>query len=261
MFQKCLEQQDAELKSWAAFALAWFPEKAAGENGSSAVLQRVLDQELDPAVRASAMIALSLLNGRFDGAVPQGIDSLVSRLRDYSTDPHTLVQWAAAVALARLEYHEPEHVAVLTRCLTDPSFIPADFQECAEVAFPFCSGDFFQYSAMILETLNADDYPDVVPAVLDALLRSQDQGLDTVTLTKVALQLAFGSVPDHYDTWPLEQLNELQRRTVMVLAEMGDELWWGQEFPSVLEDWNIPDTSRDDLRRYVGLPIGGSSSG
>ncbi|OJJ72974.1 hypothetical protein ASPBRDRAFT_42754 [Aspergillus brasiliensis CBS 101740] len=69
LFQKLLEDEDVEVRAFAAYALAWFPGETAGagtgRNRSSAVaLQRALNREgEDVMVLASAIVALGLLNG------------------------------------------------------------------------------------------------------------------------------------------------------------------------------------------------------
>ncbi|PKY01569.1 hypothetical protein P168DRAFT_284323 [Aspergillus campestris IBT 28561] len=145
--------------------------------------------------------------------------------------PHLLIRWAAAVALTRLEHHAPEHVNVITQALTDPSFIPAEYH----AVFPFCEGDFSKYSAKILRGLDMNEYPGVVPAVLETL-----PGLprpDALNLAEVAMELALGAMPDDEDDddeeeeeedndddgVSVERMSALQRRTVMALAEWDDD--------------------------------------
>ncbi|KAI9927437.1 hypothetical protein MW887_003050 [Aspergillus wentii] len=258
VFQQCLEEDDPEVRTWAAFALAWFPgEEASGRNYSSAVaLQRLLGQEQESIVLASAIIALGLLIGCWkDADATDGFDNCVPSLREYATDQRPLVRFAAAVALIRLQHHIPENVSILARVLTDRSFIPAaDSRYSHNLPFPFCEGDPFKYSGKILITLDMDDYPDVLPMAVDALPRSEK--IEALELTRIVMELAFGPCPDDDDTWLFASLNEIQQHIVTVLAEMADEYWeWGT-LGEILEEWNIPGESRDECRQYVGLKAG-----
>ncbi|KAB8279439.1 hypothetical protein BDV30DRAFT_1075 [Aspergillus minisclerotigenes] len=170
VFQTCLDHYSVYVRSWAAYALAWSPGEASGEGyrDSVTVLKGLLEKEEDTVVLASAIISLGLLNGRFDDARPEGIDELASRLRSYSTDTRPLVRWAAAVALIRLRYEEPEHVDTLISSLADRSFKGLDARECsARTSFPFQEGDVAGYSVKVLGTINADDYPGAVTAIFD----------------------------------------------------------------------------------------------
>ncbi|KAJ5817127.1 hypothetical protein N7447_009360 [Penicillium robsamsonii] len=266
LFQKLLEEEDVEVRAFAAYALAWFPgEGAGGRNRSSAgALQRVLDREdEDIMVLASAIIALGQLNGCWKdaGVVSEGMDDLISRLREYgaSTRP-SLLRFAAAVSLIRLLHHRPEDVSVLAYVLADRSFIPkSDAQKSNDLGFPFHEGDLFQYSGKVLITLNLGDYPGVMSTLLDAFPRSGR--VEAFELAEVVLELAFGPRPEDEDGRPVESLNEIQRRAVTALAELAMKYWRGAVLGDILEEWNIPGGSRDECRKYIGLPVGGMGEG
>ena len=275
LFWRCLGDttEDGIVRAWAACALAYFPSEInATRSADTDRLLHLMDQETDIMALTSIMIALGLLIKYGDDASssPQessskatAITAAVSRLHAYSTNSHPLIRWAAAVALIRLEHHGSEHVGVITRALTDPSFIPAEFH----AEFPFCEGDFGKYSAKILRGLDMSEYPDVVPAVLEALPRLPR--LDALDLAEVAMELAFGGIPDDEDNndeeeeedaddgAPIKRMSEIQRRTVMALVEWNDgEAWERGTVGGILEDWNIPGGSRDECRRYIGLSTG-----
>ncbi|OOO11259.1 PBS lyase HEAT domain-containing protein [Aspergillus oryzae] len=200
---------------------------------------RLLEKEEDTVVLASAIISLGLLNGRFDDARPEGIDGLVSRLRSYSTDTRPLVRWAAAVALIRLRYEEPEHVDTLISILADRSFKGLDARECsARTSFPFQEGDVAGYSVKVLGTINADDYPGAVTAIFDALPGSS--GLGIIMLLEGLLALVFGPEPEHMKVTPFEQLSLVQQLTVAALTGMDDKMWERADSKYPLDIWNIP---------------------
>ncbi|KAG2414760.1 hypothetical protein HFD88_005948 [Aspergillus terreus] len=245
LFQKLLEDEDVEVRAFAAYALAWFPgEGADGRNSESAVaLQQVLDREgEDTIVLSSAIIALGLLHGcwKDGGVVSEGIDDLVCRLREYraSTCP-SLVRFAAAVSSVRLLHHWPEDVSVLACVLADRSFVPkSDAQKSNDLGFPFHEGDLFQYSGKVLNTLNLEEYPRVMYTLLDAFPRSGR--VEAFELAEVLLQLAFGSRPEDEDARPVESLNEIQRQTVTTLAGLDKTYWRGAILGDILKEWNIP---------------------
>ncbi|RJE20003.1 hypothetical protein PHISCL_07650 [Aspergillus sclerotialis] len=266
LFQKLLEDEDVEVRAFAAYALAWFPgEGAAGRNSSSAVaLQRVLDREdEDIMVLSSAIIALGLLNGcwKDGGVVSERTDDFICRLREYraSTRP-SLVRFAAAVSSVRLLHYLPEDVSVLASVLANRSFIPkSDAQKSDGLGFPFHDGDLFQYSGKALNTLDLEEYPGVMPTLLDAFPRSGR--VEAFELAEVVLELAFGPRPEDKDGRPVESLNEIQRQTVTTLARLGMTHWRGSILGDILQEWNIPGGSRDECRRYIGLPVGGKGEG
>lgn len=266
LFQKLLEEEDVEVRAFAAYALAWFPgEGAGGRNGSSAdALQRVLDREGESSmVLASAIIALGLLYGcwKDSGVVSEEIDDFIGRLRQFgaSTLP-TLVRFAAAVSSIRLLHHRPEDVSVLACVLTDRSFIrKSDAQKSNHLGFPFHEGDLFQYSGKVLNTLDLGEYFGVMPTLLDALPCSGR--VEAFELAEVVLELAFGPRCEGKDGRSVESLNEVQRRTVTALAELALKYWEGTILGGILEEWNIPSGSRDECRKYIGLPVRGRGEG
>ncbi|QRD89882.1 hypothetical protein F9C07_3679 [Aspergillus flavus] len=213
--------------------------RAKDELAAVTVLKGLLEKEEDTVVLASAIISLGLLNGRFDDARPEGIDGLVSRLRSYSTDTRPLVRGAAAVALIRLRYEEPEHVDTLISILADRSFKGLDARECsARTSFPFQEGDVAGYSVKVLGTINADDYPGAVTAIFDALPGSS--GLGIIMLLEGLLALVFGPEPEHMKVTPFEQLSLVQQLTVAALAGMDDKMWERADSKYPLDIWNIP---------------------
>ncbi|GKZ22775.1 hypothetical protein AbraIFM66951_004272 [Aspergillus brasiliensis] len=228
LFQKLLEDEDVEVRAFAAYALAWFPGEAAGtgRNRSSAVaLQRVLNREGgDVMVLASAIVALGMPNGCWidSGVVSnQEIDDFICRLREYRAPKrhHSLLRFAAAVSFVRLLHHCPEDVSVLSYVLADRSFIPkSDAQKSNALGFPFHEGDLSQYSGKVLKTLNLEEYPKAMYTLLDASPRLGR--VEASEFAEVVLELAFGPRPEDEDRRPAESLTETQRQTVITLAEL-----------------------------------------
>lgn len=265
LFQKLLEEEeDVEVRAFAAYALAWFPgEGEDGRNNSSAVaLQRVLDREgEDTMVLSSAIIALGLLNGCWTdgGVVSEGIDDFLCRVGEHRTrTASSLLRFATAVSSVRLRHHRPEDVSILTCVLADRSTIPKrDTQKSDDLEFPFHEGDLFQYSGKVLSTLNLEEYPTELLTLLDEFPHLGR--VEAFELAEVVLELAFGPRPDDWDERPAaEFLNEIQRQTITTLAELEMKYWRGAILGDILQEWNIPGGTRDECREYIGLPAGGT---
>jgi hypothetical protein len=110
-----------------------------------------------------------------------------------------------------------------------------------------------------MNTLNLGDYPGVMSTLLDAFPRLGR--VEAFELAEVELELAFGPRPEDEDGRQVESLNEIQRRTVTALAELAMKYWRGAVLGDILEEWNIPGGSRDECRKYMGLPVGDTGEG
>ncbi|MDQ0792175.1 hypothetical protein [Streptomyces sp. B1I3] len=117
-----------EIRSRAAYLLAWFPEE--GVRSIPELLVQ-LDRETDPRAAATALVAAGLV----------GDHALVDRLRPWLTASAPLVRWGAATAPARLVTAGPattlgedglvsQVVAELTRAAAAPMSAPGvDFND------------------------------------------------------------------------------------------------------------------------------------
>ncbi|KAJ6011689.1 hypothetical protein N7522_002044 [Penicillium canescens] len=141
-----------------------------------------------------------------------------------------------------------------TRCMADPSFISSKYKERNRTGFHFYTGDLIGYSGAILAIISIDDYPDAMSDVVDR--PSRTQGVDSADLASLSLRLAFGPSPNNEERLSFEQMNDVQRQIVTILAERDDETWKYDALGSTLREWNIPVVSREELQRFAGLPAG-----
>jgi hypothetical protein len=224
-----LGDPDPALRAAAAYAVCWFPEE------SARALPLLLDlpaAEAVSGVAATAIVAAGLL----------GDASLAGRLRTFLAGDDPLSRWAAATALARLGVADPEVIGVLAACSAEPP-------EQGEPAIAFHEGDLRGYASDSLALLDGTVPDEAVAAVLDGLSRAS--GPAAFTITAAALRLTFGAarLPSRP---PYEDLTEPQRRTVRILAELGEDTWQWANFTQILRAWNLPD-QREECRRYAGI--------
>lgn len=101
---------------------------------------------------------------------------------------------------------------------------------------------------------SASDVPgapdEAVTSVLDGLSRAS--GTDAFAPATAALRLTFGAQGSATRA-PYDALTEPQRRTVRVLADLGEETWQWLNFIEIVRAWNLPE-EREECRRYAGLP-------
>ncbi|WP_428962672.1 hypothetical protein [Micromonospora fluostatini] len=268
LFRTLLDHPDPGVRVGAAYALAWFPEEAAGSlpvlaavvapDGGAAGLVR------EPVEVATAVVAAGLL-----GAAPE-----VGML----ADPRPLVRWAAAVARARVlgAQADPATVGELltwTTATSVPSSSgsptgspgPSDTSDdpdedgpsgraggraTVEEEMPFLSGDLGGYAGLALRQLG----PGHEDRAFDALLvrLSAVTGIEALTVTTEALRLAFPDGP--VAGTPAAELPPRQRRLVEVLARSPEAwLFGGNLFgnvASLLTDHGLPGT-RQGMLAYL----------
>ncbi|MFF3194043.1 HEAT repeat domain-containing protein [Streptomyces misionensis] len=244
-----LGDADAAVRAATAHLSAWFPE-AAGE--SLPRLLALLDEEDEPAVLATALVAVGLL-GDGDHAADRdrergGGPEAVARLRQFLTAGEPVVRWAAATALARLGATGVEG-AVGPRVLAELVAV-AEESETGLPHVPFHDGDLRGYSAASL-TLLADRFPaEALGAVTDALAATT--GPASFAVASAALRLAFGE-PGPDGPGAFTALTEPQRRLVRALAGLDKDTWQWANLWGIVRSWGLP-VPRDALRAYAGLP-------
>jgi hypothetical protein len=223
-----LGDPDPAVRAVTAHLLAWFPEEAARTLPG---LLRLADEETEPAVRATAIVAAGLL-----------ADSAhADRLRTHLTAREPVVRWAAATALARLGHGGDR--AVLAELAATAAAPP----EPGPPGLPFLDGDLRGYAALTLTRL-ADRFPDeALDAVTDGLAATSGPG--SFAVTEAALRLAFG--PERPERLPAHaELDARRQRLIRVLADLGEDTWrWGN-FLAILRGWGLP-TDRQALRAYA----------
>ncbi|MFE2075252.1 hypothetical protein [Streptomyces misionensis] len=244
-----LGDADAAVRAATAHLSAWFPE-VAGE--SLPRLLALLDEEDEPAVLATALVAVGLLGDGVHAADRDrergGGPEAVARLRPFLAAGEPVVRWAAATALARLGATGAEG-AVGPRVLAELVAV-AEESETGLPHVPFHDGDLRGYSAASL-TLLADRFPaEALDAVTDALAATT--GPASFAVASAALRLAFGE-PGPDGPGAFTALTEPQRRLVRALAGLDKDTWQWANLWGIVRSWGLP-VPRDALRAYAGLP-------
>jgi hypothetical protein len=220
LFRSLLADDDAELRTAAAYLLAWFPEDAAG---SVPALAAVEDDGI-------ALVALGLLGSADDAAF------LLPKL----ADDRELVRWGAAVGLASLQGPAAgrEVVAELLTWAGGPAGERDDM--------PFLRGDIGGVAVLALRRLDPA-YADVAFDALLGRLRSVS-GMPAVTVLYEALRHAWPDGEQLPAGTPFAALSSPQQRLLHVLAtspdtwRLGDHPGLFGNFTSLLAHHNLPRT-------------------
>jgi hypothetical protein len=192
LFRSLLSDQDADVRTMAAYALAWFPEEAAGS--VPALTDLVAASPSPPSARAAAtaLVALGLL-----GAQPPA---------DAIRDPRPVVRLGAALALARVKGSDVDQAAVDELLAWTSN---------GDDGLPYLDGDQAGYASLALRQAG----PAHADVVFDALLARIPtvSGTAAMPVVSEALGFAFHSGPVPEGT-PYAALDERQRRVVQALA-------------------------------------------
>ncbi|MER5456488.1 hypothetical protein ABT008_17030 [Micromonospora sp. NPDC002389] len=211
LLRRLLDEADPGLHVPAAYALAWFPEEAAGSLPALAGAMA----GAGPAGRATMLVAGGLL-----GAAPD------VGLRD---DPDPRVRWAAAVGRARVLGARADEATAET--LLTWAADPPDEAAPDDGWVPFLDGDLAGYAALALRQLG----PGYADRAFDALLHRLPgvDGERALTVLGEALRSAFPDGPLPAGT-PATALTSRQRRLAETLAQATDPwLIDGVEFGNV----------------------------
>ncbi|KXK60814.1 hypothetical protein AWW66_16945 [Micromonospora rosaria] len=281
LFRTLLDHPDPGVRVGAAYALAWFPEEAAGSLPALAAVAAPAggpDGGADGLVREPAEVATAVVAAGLLGAAPE-VEMLA--------DPRPLVRWAAAVARARVlgAQADPATVDELltwTTAASIPSSPPSPTGSVAgsaeaasagsaagsaetvsggvggratiEEEMPFLSGDLGGYAGLALRQLG----PGHEDRAFDALLvrLSAVTGIEALTVVTEALRLAFPDGP--LAGTPAAELPPRQRRLVEVLAR-SPEAWLfdGSLFgnvASLFTDHGLPGTRQGMLDYLANQP-------
>jgi hypothetical protein len=226
---RLLDDPDSQIQAAAAYTLGWFPEEAAV---ALFALRPLLDPDVVPGVAANAILSTGLLAGH----------DLMPQLRAFLTGENTLLQCAAAIALARLGDTSPQVLQVLEAVAAQP---PED----SVPGIHHLGGNVRGYATITLAAVEDKAHPKLLGAMLKGLALSS--GPAAFAPAEAVLQHVFDR-PATAPLPPYEQLTEPQQRAVRTLAEMGDDTWrWGN-FMLMLSAWGLP-SKRAECRAYVGL--------
>ncbi|MFI6821253.1 hypothetical protein ACIBJE_09885 [Micromonospora sp. NPDC050187] len=265
MLRTLLAHPEPGLRAGAAYALAWFPEEAAGSV---------------PALLGAVSTALAA-DGRTTTAQPAGADEPTAdgstagqpaRLREADvaatalvaagllgaapdpallTDPRPVVRWAAAVARARVLGSDADD-ATVEELLGWTTAVPRGRRRSADdIPVPFLDGDLAGYAALALRQVGPRHAARAFDALLDRL--PAVEGVEALPVATEALRLAFPDGPLAEGT-PPEALTDRQRRLAEVLAS--SPLPWSIDgsrfanFSLLLGEYGLP-RSRDEMVAYL----------
>ncbi|KAF7301918.1 2OG-Fe oxygenase family [Mycena indigotica] len=239
------------LRAMAIFALAWFPDEIDAIQPS---LFDVLDQEQIPIVRATACIALSLLQA------PQASETSSKRMNDTAISRRLLalfdengvqdvIRFSCALGLAFAGIAEEKHIVELLRKVTDKTYLyehdPRNryYRYSEALDFPFV----FSLTRAAMHPLNAIkgcDHP-YVPLALAKALVSQSSDVSPFELIFTTMTIAFdGRCPTKMP--PFEELTELQKTVIRALVQIED-LTWSRK---ILHKWGLPSEPKE-LKKFT----------
>jgi len=187
LFLSLLADDDEKVRIWAAYAVAWFPEDAAGSLPALAAVRG------GPVSTATAVVAAGLLGGRPDPGL--------------LADADPLLRWAAAIASANVDRDSASQEVVAE--------LLAQVVGETSAGVPFLGEDLPGYAALALGQVGQRH----TDAVFDALLSRipEVQGMSAMPIVGQALRMAFPSrLPEGT---PFTALDSRQQRLVSALVE------------------------------------------
>ncbi|GAA4953690.1 HEAT repeat domain-containing protein [Actinoplanes utahensis] len=240
LYRQLLADPDPAVRTAAAYAVAWFPEDAAGSIGPLTVAAT------DPSdtVAASALVALGLL-GAADAGSPAALRAAVAGARE-------LPRWGAAVALAALHGPDTEPAAVAEL----HTWAAGDHR--ARRGIPYLEGDLSGYAALALRQLG-DAHAGTAFDTLLTRIPSVD-GPAAMPVVKEALRHAFPAGRVAAGT-RFADLTDRQQRLVRALAASPSTWQWGDfgsfgNFMGMVGGYGLPTTAED----MAAFAAGGRSS-
>ncbi|MFG2056531.1 HEAT repeat domain-containing protein [Micromonospora sp. NPDC048930] len=231
LLRDLLTRPEPPLRACAAYALAWFPEDAAG---TLPVLAALRHDEYPP-IAATALVTAGLLGEAPDAGL--------------LADPRPEVRWGAAVGRARVLGRDADEGTV------QELLAWAGRRSGRATGVPFLDGDLAGLAALALRQLG----PDRAGQGFEALLRRipTASGEEALPVVAEALRLAFPEGPLPAGT-PAAALTEPQRRLAATLAGSPDTwLINGRSFGNLrmlVHGYGLPDEA-GQLRTYLdGAP-------
>ncbi|CAH0045732.1 unnamed protein product [Clonostachys solani] len=238
---RCLKDDSAEVRTPAAYLLAWFPDRL---TDSEQHLMDMLDCEQTPTAQATAVISLATLQamkGDFSET------RIVRRLRDIQARSSScLVTWASSLSLVKLRVNTEKQLSEVIKLFTDEDQYPERLKEELEQGqFPFLDGrpsKLESLAARELQHFKGSKHPEMVKVITSAIASSR--GMNLVTLSSALLNIAFDGVkPDSEPDF--DDLNDLQQEVMRALNTSLEKRVEFGNFMTVLESWNLPNKAED----------------
>ncbi|CAG9992126.1 unnamed protein product [Clonostachys byssicola] len=246
---RCLKDESAEVRTSAAYLLAWFPDRM---SDSEQHLMEMLDSEQTPVALATAIISLATLQAMKEDFSETRI---VHRLRDIqSRSSSCLVTWASSFSLVKLRVNTEKELTEVMKLITGDDQYPERLKEELEKEkFPFLDGRpsaLTSLAARELQHLKGSKHPEMVKIIASATAFSR--GMDLVTISSALLNIAFDGVrPDSEPDF--DDLNDLQQEVMRALNNTLEKRFEFGNYMMVLESWNLPSRA-EDFKVFIKHP-------
>jgi hypothetical protein len=233
---RLLEDHDPEVRSPAAYALAWFPEDS---TASLPRLLRLLDQETEHATLATLILTIGLL------ARTSTVSLDLKKLDTFLFHHALLIRVAAAIGLAR-EPLERRIIDILIEAILAPEQLQA-----VSADIRFNEGNLAGYASLVLARYGTINREQIVPALCQTLRGVNSyQSLD---VTRALLELITVDSKTPIRNVPADQLDVLQRQALRAIADHGgwridDALF--VNYSELVRAYGLPD-SQEALQRYL----------
>ncbi|MEU1756730.1 hypothetical protein ABZ436_29305 [Micromonospora matsumotoense] len=239
LLRDLLTDVEPGLRTGAAYALAWFPQDAAGSI-PALVAAAEAAMEVHEGEAATALVAAGLL-----GAAPDA---------GLLADPRPVIRWAAAIGRARVLGVDADEATVDALLAWTAAAEPGNRPATGGAEVPFLDGDLNGYAGLSLRLLGPRHTDRALDALLDRLCVAV--GEQALPVAAEVLRLAFpdGRLPAGVAG---AALAARQRRLVEVLtrspgAWLIDGVSFGN-FASLVGDYGLP-RSREAMLAYLDAP-------
>ncbi|MBO4209378.1 hypothetical protein [Micromonospora echinofusca] len=244
LFRSLLTHPDPAVRISAGYALAWFPEEAAGSLPALAAVHRPVGTGETATAGPAGVVATSLVATGLLGGVPDAT---------FLADPRPAVRWAAAVgrACALGADADPGTVAELVTWTAQPPDEPGVGPDHPGGYVPFLDGDLSGYAGLALHQVGPEHTDRAYDALLSRL--SSVSGREAMPVAGGAFRIAFpdGCVPEGT---PFTALTVRQQRLVEVLVR-SPQTWLidGRQFGNfigLVDGYGLP-ASQVALQAYL----------
>lgn len=215
IYRNMLSHADPEVRMYAAYALAQFPEDAVA---SASLLRSLLAQERDARIVASMMLSLAMLGKPTE----ENLSLLKMMFAKNGTDENNaLIRFAASIALAWIAKHETPKIAIdtLIEMVTQPQSISLLHMY---VQLPWVNGSLAEFAGRTLcHYLPRHQLRQYLAKLIEAL--EAVNAYDVRDVIQILLYITFGYVPDDERKFsePIqrEHLTEEQYQVLSAIAQ------------------------------------------
>ena len=227
VFTRLLNDENFEVRMCAAYVFACFPTL---RKKISRILQKYIEKETHPQVKASLILSLGALATHGNDLLPdvKNLELLAG------SDPHGLVRLAVSMAVARnLKKNAPEEH--LTRLIDQLTQLEAHLVE-GYSKLPWADGGVTADVSMVICYFGRKRGGIAIPDMLRALHYAN--AYDAINIAHALLYLAFGTKTQQ---WEPKNLFELQRAVLEAVNE-NEQVWKNSlDMSEILAAFGLPD--------------------